>query len=259
VASDSSFARLTQAWQASSGAKVVSIARRGLDVLARSAGLGSRTDPDRVLWVNNVEASAPPAAVSSLAGTRRNFRIEHVVPAVGTDIETLLHDRHPRLLVADVDWCEQVGLAAIRRLHRHRPEIDWLLCWDAPSPRWLETLVHSGARGVVLRVADATALARAFDAVVAGELWLPRQVMQWLYATIVDAPAADHASTAPSSSWSSDSELTPRENEVAALMRQGLTNRDIAERLGVSVNTVKKHLASAYEKHGVRSRRQTLL
>jgi DNA-binding NarL/FixJ family response regulator len=119
--------------------------------------------------------------------------------------------------------------------------------------------VHSGARGAVLRAADATALARAFDAVVASELWLPRQVMQWLYATMVDAPAAEHAPSAPSSSWSADSELTPRENEVAALMRQGLTNREIGERLGVSINTVKKHLASAYEKHGLRSRRQTLL
>ena len=256
---DSSFSRLNQAWQTSSSATVVSIAKRGLDVLARSAGLGPRTDQNHVLWLANAGASAPPAAVTSLAGMRRNFRIEHVVPAAGADIETLLHDRHPRLLVADVDWCERVGLAAVRRLHRHRPEIDWLLCWDAPSPRWLETLVQSGARGAVLRVADGTALARAFDAVVASELWLPRQVMQWLYATIVDAPAADHTSTAPSSAWSADSELTPRENEVAALMRQGLTNREIAERLGVSINTVKKHLASAYEKHGIRSRRQTLL
>lgn len=259
MAYDSSYGRLSQAWQASNGATVVSIARRGLEVLARSAGLGSRTDQDCVLWLSDTGASPPPAAVTSLAGTRRNFHIEHVAASAGADLETLLHHRHPRLLVADVAWCGQVGLAAVRRLHRHRPEIDWLLCWDAPSPRWLETLVHSGARGAVLRGADGTALARAFDAVVAGELWLPRQVMQWLYATIVDAPAADHASSMPSSSWPADSELTPRENEVAALMRQGLTNRDIATRLGVSINTVKKHLANAYEKHGLRSRRQTLL
>jgi DNA-binding NarL/FixJ family response regulator len=259
MASDSSFGRLSQAWHASGGGKALSAARRGIDLLARSAGLSLRPDQDYVLWITNPGESPPPAAVTSLAGTRRNFRIEHLVPGMSDDIEALLRDRYPRLLVADVDWCAQIGLAAVRRLHRHRPAIDWLLCWDSPSPRWLETLVHSGARGVVLRCADETALARAFDAVVAGELWLSRQVLQWLYVTIVEAPGTEHDSTAPSSSsssWFADSDLTPREHDVADLMRQGLTNREIAMRLGVSVNTVKKHLAHTYEKHGIRSRRQ---
>ena len=259
MAYDASFAQLAQAWHTSHGAKVVSIARRGLGMLARSAGVASRADQGSVLWVSHAQAVSPPAAISSMAEGRRNFLVEHLVLGPGASLATLLDHRHPRLLVADIDWCADIGLPAVRRLHRHRPEIDWLLCWDAPSPRWLDTLVHSGARGTVLRSADAAALARAFDAVVSGELWLPRQVMHWLYATIVDVPGGDPASTTPSSSWPADSELTPRESEVAVLMRQGLTNRYIAERLGVSVNTVKKHLASAYEKHGIRSRRQTLL
>ena len=55
-----------------------------------------------------------------------------------------------------------------------------------------------------------------------------------------------------------ESKLTEREVEVVGLLRHGLTNREIALRLGVSINTVKKHVASAYEKRGIRSRRQTL-
>lgn len=254
MAFDSSFARLTTAWNADAGATAVALAKRGFDVLARKAGL-RQSARDAVLWVGTAEAKMPPAAVTSLQAGRRNYRIKHVVPDSDLALDCLVQQLRPRLLVADVDWCAQVGISAVRRLHRHRPEVDWLLCWDEPSPRWLDTLIHSGARGAVLRRADDVSLARALDAVVGGELWLPRQVMQWLYVSLVDVAGDDHAAM-PSSQSSVDSELTPREVEVAALMRHGLTNRDIAERLGVSVNTVKKHLASTYEKQGLRSRRQ---
>jgi LuxR family maltose regulon positive regulatory protein len=50
--------------------------------------------------------------------------------------------------------------------------------------------------------------------------------------------------------------LTPREQETLNLMAAGLTNQEIAERLVVSPETVKKHAASIYNKLGVRSRTQ---
>jgi two-component system, NarL family, nitrate/nitrite response regulator NarL len=262
VASESPFTRAVSAWNAGRSSKVVSIAKRGLDAVARGAGFLPRADPSAVLWLSPPGAFVPPATVASIS-CGHIYRIEHVVTGPGTDPRALLQDRHPRMMVVDVDWCAYIGVETVRRLHRLRPEIDWLLCWDAPSPVWLDTLVHSGARGAVARGAEAETLARAFDAVVSGQLWLPRQVMQWLYATIVEPPNQDqpwHSSSAregPSTSPWADSDLTPRELEVAELMRRGLTNHDIAERLGVSVNTVKKHLSSTYEKQGLRNRRQT--
>jgi ATP/maltotriose-dependent transcriptional regulator MalT len=51
-------------------------------------------------------------------------------------------------------------------------------------------------------------------------------------------------------------DLTPREREVVALVRTGLANRDIAERLGVSERTVETHLAHIYSKLGVEGRRE---
>jgi DNA-binding NarL/FixJ family response regulator len=260
LASDSSFARLTEAWHASAGGRAMALAKRGLDALARSAGIAPKTERDGVLWLGVAPSESLPLAVSSLNGRMQNYRITYVQPPAQADLETLVHHHRPRFLVADVAWCASIGAPAVRRLHRHHPEVDWLLSWDAPSPRWLDTLLQSGARGAVLHGADEVALARAFDAVLAGEIWLPRQVMQWLYASLVDAPHQD--STTPStisSAWPADSELTARESEVVGLMRHSLTNREIASRLGVSINTVKKHLGSAYEKHGLRSRRQALL
>ena len=51
-------------------------------------------------------------------------------------------------------------------------------------------------------------------------------------------------------------ELTPREREIAALAASGASNREIAERLVVSIRTVENHLQHAYRKLGVDNRRQ---
>jgi LuxR family maltose regulon positive regulatory protein len=52
--------------------------------------------------------------------------------------------------------------------------------------------------------------------------------------------------------------LTPRELEVLCLICQGLSNREITERLTVTLNTVKKHTSNLYNKLGVRSRTQAI-
>ena len=52
--------------------------------------------------------------------------------------------------------------------------------------------------------------------------------------------------------------LTAREDEVLSLMRRGMTNKQIAERLDISVNTVKKHLAHLFAKYGLHGRRQQI-
>jgi DNA-binding NarL/FixJ family response regulator len=265
VGNDSGFGRLSQAWQVSSKTDVVELAMRGIGALARRAGWPVAADRGSVLWLHADMAGfttpARPTTLASLRNAGLTYRIGGLVPALTEDLERLLQHHRPRLLVADVQWCDIVGPRVLRQLHRHMPQMDWILCWDEVSPRWLETLVCTGARGAVMDDADEEELARTFDAVLAGEVWLPRRVLQWLYATIVDASAhVEGESTQPFSSSlpATDSRLTMREAEVVSLLRQGLTNREIGHRLGVSVNTVKKHVASAYEKRGIRSRRQTL-
>jgi two-component system nitrate/nitrite response regulator NarL len=265
MGTDSGFGRLSEAWQASRTVSVVELAKRGIDSLARRAGWPVPADRGSVMWLHAdmddlAQATLPPQLVSQRYGGL-NYRIAGLVPALADDLEGLLKRHHPRLLVADVAWCDIVGPRALRHLHRHLPHIDWILCWDEVSPRWLDALVCTGARGAVMRDADEIEVAHTFDAVLAGEVWLPRRVLQWLYATIVEAPGAESVSTTQSFSStlpSLDSRLTSREAEVVGLLRQGLTNREIALRLDVSINTVKKHVAAAYEKQGIRSRRQTL-
>ena len=53
-------------------------------------------------------------------------------------------------------------------------------------------------------------------------------------------------------------ELTDREREVLDLLATGLTNKEIAEKLVITTNTVKRHLKAVFEKSGVHSRRELL-
>jgi DNA-binding NarL/FixJ family response regulator len=174
-----------------------------------------------------------------------------IAPPIPETLERLLQEQQPRLLLIDVKLCAELGMPALRHLRRACVTTDWLLGWDEPSPRWIETVIQTQARGAVQWSIDACGLTHALESLLAGEMWFSRCVMQWLYASMLNGARAVSAQSSPARI-----RLTQREAEALALMRQGLTNQQIANGLGVSVNTVKKHLGSAFEKLGLRGRRQ---
>jgi DNA-binding NarL/FixJ family response regulator len=105
--------------------------------------------------------------------------------------------------------------------------------------------LDAGAVGYLLKDADPEDVIEGVRAVSRGESPLhPRAARQLL--------AARHASP-------SEVDLTPRESEVLVLVRQGLANKQIARRLGISERTVKAHLTSVFASIGVADRTQAAL
>jgi two-component system nitrate/nitrite response regulator NarL len=102
----------------------------------------------------------------------------------------------------------------------------------------------AGASGAVGRTADAEALVPALAATAAGLL-----VLDPAWRTLLAAPA-------PSSS---DSPLSPREQEVLELLAEGLSNKEIGARLFVSANTVRFHVRAILEKLGAASRTEAVV
>jgi DNA-binding NarL/FixJ family response regulator len=258
VGIDSGLGRLARAWQPTQKASDSLWARLWPSLPSRAKRPGR--DGELVLIAAPGVTTAFQAAGRLHAQRRagRVYVLESTAPDSVEQIEALLAEHAPRVLLIDVELCALMGLSALRSLRRAHPATDWLLGWREPSPRWIETAIHSQAAGAVQWDIDADELTRALDAVVAGEMWFSRRVMQWLYASMLTAARSDAApsSSLPVESTISGEDLTAREAEVMALMRQGLTNQQIADRLFISINTVKKHLASAFEKRGLRSRRQ---
>lgn len=110
--------------------------------------------------------------------------------------------------------------------------------------------VRRGARGVVPKALERDQLVAAIRRVKDGEIWLSRGCLS----VIIDEMAAAKASDPPSPPRDPFAALTEREREVVSHIAEGLHNRAIAGRLGITENTVRHHLTAIYGKLGVADR-----
>lgn len=133
---------------------------------------------------------------------------------------------------------------------RSGPGADIIL-FNAPVGAGLEREALSrGIRGVLHQDQPLKQLLRGIKAVLDGELWYSRRVMsECLREGLPGArPAEGEAASGEA--------LSAREREVLLLIAQGLTNEEIAQRLCISLSTVKKHLCNIYDKIQVSNRIQ---
>ena len=116
---------------------------------------------------------------------------------------------------------------------------------DAPSRAWALRAVRGGVRAVLPRTATIDAIVAAIDAAAAGLIVLPADVI----GGVATPPAAPAAPAEP---------LTPREVQILALLAEGLVNKQIAFRLGISRHTVKTHLGALFHKLGATTRTEAV-
>jgi len=146
------------------------------------------------------------------------------------------------------------GIEAIRRLGERgeRPAAIALTTY-ADDASVLGAL-RAGARGYLTKDAGAEEIRAAMEAVIRGDVALDPAAQRQVVAALSEpAPAA----AAPVAEL--PDELTPREAEVLALIAEGLTNSEIAERLVVSAATVKSHVNHIFAKIGARDRAQAVV
>jgi two-component system, NarL family, nitrate/nitrite response regulator NarL len=111
--------------------------------------------------------------------------------------------------------------------------------------------VQLGARGVVLKAEASNLLFESIRAVSAGHYWLGSQQLR------DQGGALRKALNEPRPAVAFD--LSPREREVITALGDGLTNRDMADRFGVSEVTIKHHLKNIFDKCGVSNRLELTL
>ncbi len=191
--------------------------------------------------------------------TQRPFSLRVVdSPVVDAGVRTLLGAHRDRFRVlprcADASWSALAAGADLLLCDAELPETALaallrtgvpvaLFSWNHDPDRARRSL-WAGARGVLPKSLEPEALMAALDRLAAGELVAP---------TLPEAAGA-HDVSALHRAWG----LTPREEEILALLAQGCTNRAIAEQSFVSVNTVKTHLRSLFQKLGVSNRAQAV-
>lgn len=260
---DSPLERLLHAWHPASPSGSVPPPWQTRHASSRSNRHFPDTPPCRTVLL-----CLPPGHEALVRGLRnvwpegeQRHRFACASPRRADELEQRLEEESPRVLVIDAGLCARLGMPTLRHLHRSFPAVEWIIGWEEPLHCPTELLIHSQARGCIAWEAPPCEVARALQAVLGGELWFSRSVMQSIYLSLLGGlrlgPEGGAMETA-APDFVPGFGLSARELEVLALTREGLTNKQIAARLDISVNTVKKHLANAFEKKGLRSRRQVL-
>jgi DNA-binding NarL/FixJ family response regulator len=154
-------------------------------------------------------------------------------------------DTAPDVVVMDLQMPGVDGVTATRRVLAEHPGTQVLVLTSYSDTERIVAALDAGAVGYLLKDADPDDVIEGVRAVNRGESPLhPRAARSLL--------SARRAAPAPV-------DLTPRETEVLTLVREGLANKQIARRLGITDRTVKAHLTSAFARIGVQDRTQAAL
>ena len=148
-----------------------------------------------------------------------------------------------------IDW-PQVTPDFARQLKTAAPECGLLFLVPSYDLAHIVPLLQAGASGCLSRDDSVGDLARAIIAAGRGELVLPSASAAQALRALARGQAANLSQTEA---------LSEREMEIVSLLAQGLTNKDIAQTLILSVRTVEAHRRSIFAKLGVRSRTEAAL
>jgi DNA-binding NarL/FixJ family response regulator len=162
----------------------------------------------------------------------------------------------PDVVLMDLDMPELDGLAATRLICAERPEVKVVILTASEEDAHLFEAIKSGAQGYLFKNLPSDELFRLLDGVARGEPALtPALARKLLVEFARPAPAAP----APPAASEAFDALTEREREVLDLLVQGITsNRELAERLVITENTVKYHFRNILDKLHVQNRAQVV-
>lgn len=146
------------------------------------------------------------------------------------------------------------AISALRHLHLSYPQIPKVLLVECYGRELVVNAFRSGARGIfVISEANLRLLCKCILRVAAGQVWANTQQLNYLLDLISEVPSLRVVNSL------GNPILTPREEQVVALVAEGLGNRQIARELNLSEHTIKKYLFRIFEKLGISTRVELVL
>ena len=160
----------------------------------------------------------------------------------GAEAETLTLELRPDVVLMDVQMPNVDGIEATRRLRAARPDLPIVILTTFQTDDSVRDSLRAGARGYLLKTADAADIVAAVKAAKHGETMLAASVSDRL-AILAQGHALDMGDT-----------LNERALEVLHLLAKGARNKEIAAQLFISERTVEYHLSNIFLKLGVTNR-----
>jgi len=167
--------------------------------------------------------------------------------------ESLLHAAKVVVIGSRLQGEQLSGLTLLRRLAKIYRDLNCVLLVDHSEPEIVIEAFRSGAVGVCERGQSYEQLCKCIVCVSRGQVWANSQQMRCVLGALSNGlpPFITDAK--------GQILLTKREHEIASKVAEGMKNREIADLLGVSENTVKNHLFRIFERLGISSRTELVL
>lgn len=162
-------------------------------------------------------------------------------------------DEKPNVVLMSSVLDEATGFDLIRQVCSTRPETRVVMLMDTSKRSAVVEAFRSGAHGVFSRTESPKLLAKCICSVHQGQVWANSAELRYLLEALCQSEPANAVDAG------NDAILSKREQDVVRCVADGLSNREIASRLGLTEHTVKNYLFRIFDKLGVSSRVEVVL
>ena len=177
----------------------------------------------------------------------------------GQEVLDVLQQYEPDILLLDLKMPGLDGLGTLQRLQAARIRTRVIVLTASDDKNEFVQAMKLGTSGIVLKQTATDLLIKSIRKVHAGEIWLDSHTTAAVIRQFVSAEEVPTPSQTAAPRERERSPLSQREREIVALVAQGFKNKEMAEKMFISEQTVKNHLHNIFDKLGVSDRLELAL
>ncbi len=194
-------------------------------------------------------------------GLRRVLSLEDDLEVVGEaadgrQVLDMIHELQPDVLLLDLRMPNMDGLTALQNMQNSHAGTKVIVLTASEDKNEFVQAMKLGCAGIVLKQTPSELIVKSIRKVYGGEIWLDSHTTA---AVMRQFAAPGEVAVGAASKTRERSPLSQREREIVALVAQGYKNKEMAEKMFISEQTVKNHLHNIFDKLGVSDRLELAL